>query len=191
MTTERKDRDSEILARLPADVFEQIRFLPRIDERERICVAISKRLATALKDNGVKIEDVETRAKQADSIEDKIKRRGSTNPLRDIYRVRFITNYPDRSRVARIIQDSFPLTPKVFPDGMPSVRDYANPETREFVKSRFNPRISDRHSAMNVNIVFLRNGSRLCDIAEIQVLTTEEMALYKETRSEYENGNKK
>lgn len=190
MTSERKDKDSEILTRLPIDAFEQIKFLPRIDERERVCKALSLRLYTALKENGVKIEGMSVRAKPGDKIDKKIKRRNSTTPLRDIYGVRFITSHPDREGVARIIQGCFPLTPKVFPDGMPSVRDYANSATREFVKSQFNPRISDRHSAMHVNIVFLRAGSDVCDIAEVQVLTPEEMRIYRETRDEYENGNK-
>lgn len=183
------ERESKILARMPETVWQQIASIPHPGERENICKALSELLKHRLKKEGVKIEKVfPPRAKSLDRIEEKVKIRKTEAPLRDIYGVRFITNYPDRQKLAKIIQSAFPLTPAKFPDGMPSIRDYADPKIKEFVKKNFNPRISERHSALHVNVVFLRPGETFYDIAEIQVLTSEEMRIFEETRGEYENG---
>ncbi|HJY98135.1 MAG TPA: hypothetical protein VJ227_00265 [Patescibacteria group bacterium] len=174
--------------RLPSSVAEQIINLPDFCDRAGVCVDLARKLSLVLETNGIEYSIVSFRPKTDDKIKEKLTRRGGASLMRDIYGVRFITEEKDRLKIAKIVQDAFPFTPESFPDGMPSVRDYADPKVRDFVRSNFNPGISSRHSAMHINIVFLREGSSLFDIAEVQILTPEEMRIFKETREEYESG---
>lgn len=185
MSIEQEQKHS---VRLPKDVFEQISALPCDEERGEILVDLAIKLGALFGRNGIPLEAVTMRIKSREKIQKKIERRGSSAPLRDLYGVRFVISNADRAGLAKIIQDAFPDTPEKFPDGMPSVREYADAQTRQFVKANFNPRISERHSAMHVNIVFPRDGSDLYEIAEVQILTPEEMQIFRETREEYENG---
>lgn len=174
--------------RLPNDVYEQIKALPCDEERGEILGDLAVKLAAILGRNGIPLEAATMRIKSREKIEKKIERRGSTAPLRDLYGVRFVIESPDREKIAKIIQDAFPGTPEKFADGMPSIREYANAETRKFIKANYNSHISDRHSALHINIVFPRNETGLYEIAEVQILTPEEMQIFRETREEYENG---
>lgn len=185
-----KEREEIKEGRMPFSVSEQLvkANLPPYEERERICTALVIRLLNEFDRNHIKIEDWTSRAKTKEKIIEKVERRKSTFPVRDIYGLRFITWEKDRERIAKIIQGAFPETPEKFANGMPSVRDYANPAMREFVKSGYNKQISDRHSALHVNFVFLRAGSDIFDIGEVQILTPKEMEIFNETREEYENG---
>lgn len=191
------ERNVEFAAspRMPKDVYEQLDRLPCDEERGEICMELAQKIYSLLSNNHIVVDNITMRVKSEARMNSKIERRGSTAPLRDIYGIRIITEYPDRAKIAAIVQSAFPLTPEKFEDGMPSVREYANPETRQFVKSNFNPRISERHSAMHINIVFrgkdltiMASPTELLDIAEVQVLNEEEMRIFKETRGEYENG---
>ncbi len=183
------ETESERIPHMPADVYEQLAALPEEEVRSAICTNLALGLSILLADNGVKFEDVTARVKTKEKIERKITRRGSAGPVRDIYGVRFITREPDRGRIAKIIQSAFPNTPQKFENGMPSVREYADSETRALIQANFNPHISDRHSALHINIVFLREGTNIYDIAEVQILTPDELKIFYETREEYENGH--
>jgi|GEM_PF-4914311 len=181
------ERNFVSLTKMPESIQEQLTNLPCEEERGEICAELAVQLFSLLTSNGIVVENATFRSKESKKIEKKGEIRNSKAPLRDIYGVRFITNEKNRVRVAEIIRSQFPLTPEKFDDGMPSVRDYADPEMKAFVKANFNPRISERHSAMHINIVFQREGAKIYDIAEVQILSEDEMKIFKETREEYEN----
>jgi hypothetical protein len=182
-----KERDTIKEGRMPSSVSEQLANLPPEEERKQICMALAVRLLNEFNRNHIKIEGGSVRAKTKERIIEKVERRKSTDPMRDIYGMRFKTWERDRAKIAKVIQAAFPETPEKFANGMPTVREYADPKMREFIKANFNSRISDRHSAMHVNFVFLRAGSEIFDIAEVQILTPREMEIFNETREEYEN----
>ena len=183
------ERNHEVGARLPEDVYEQLRLLPEPEIGEEICKSLFFDIVALLNSEGIKVDFYKSgfRVKSLDRIKAKVESRNSTSPLRDIYGIQIITEERDRERIKDIIQSNYPATPKNFPDGMPSFRDYADTETREYIKSKFNPHISSLYSAMHVNIVFVREGVDVCDIAEVQVMTQAELALYNHTREEYLN----
>lgn len=185
MNLEREHNNS---GRLPETVGEQLRLLPDAKIREEICHSLAIGITSLLVSNGVRIEEMSVRTKSVDRINEKIKRRGSMAPMRDIYGIRIITEDTDRKRLKDLIQSAYPATPEVFPNGMPSSREYADSKIREFVQKNYNPKISDQHSALHVNIVFLREGECVFDIAEIQVMTAKELEIYKSTRESYVNG---
>ena len=172
---------------MPISAYEQFVNLPDKETRRGLCLTLGQTILDLMDLNGIKVEKVNIRVKTAESMWRKIERRNSNAPLRDIYGIRIITEDPDRMKIKDLIQRVFPLTPEKFADGTPSFREYADPETRRQGRER-NKRISERHSAMHVNIVFLRDGEAVYDIAEIQILNPEEMGIFYETRGEYENG---
>lgn len=179
---------SVIQGRMPKDVYEQMAVPICDEERGEILERLALRLFTILSTHGIVVEDGSMRVKTQEKIEKKIIKRNSTSPLRDIYGVRFITSDPDRARIAEIIQLAFPLTPEKFENGMPTVRDYADPKMKEFIRGNFNPNIYLLGSAMHVNVIFPIEGRDILGIAEVQILTPEEMKIYKETHFEYKNG---
>lgn len=186
-----KEKISECPIRMPEDVHEQKNNLPDIEIREKISKSIFTGLSFLLVLSGVEIDWEESgyRAKRIARIDDKIKRRGSTEPERDIYGVRFITEEENREGLAHLIQSAYPLTPKEFPGGKLSVRDYRNPEVRAGHIEKSNPHMSPIYSALHINFVFQRNDSNLLDIGEIQIMTHQELTVYKETRDGYSNGH--
>lgn len=175
---------------IPANVYEQIANFPSETEQEKTCKEIFVGIQTLLNLYGITLdmEKSSYRVKSRIGVENKIKIRKSSAPIRDKYGFRFITEEADRDRLRRIIQLAYPATPERFADGRPSVREYANPEVREYIKKNFNPNISSQHSALHFNIVFQREGSLLYDIAEVQIMTKKEFEIYNQTRGEYVNG---
>lgn len=121
------------------------------------------------------------RAKSMDRIIEKLERR--KGPLRDLIGVRLIIEPENREQSIRIISDAFPLTPKVFPDGKPYIRDYSNPAIREYFREKHNPHTSPFYSALHINVAFLRDG--IIDFAEVQLMSHEELKIYNRTREEY------
>lgn len=174
--------------RMPENVYDQLNHLPDVSIRGRICESVATGVYTLLTFHGIKIDDVSCRTKSVERINEKIKIRKSTGVIRDIYGVRFITEEPDRSKIKDLILSAYPLTPVVFSDGRPSVREYADPAVRDFIREKYNPHISSEHSAMHVNVVFKREGSNVLDIAEIQVMNAQELTTYNLTRESYVNG---
>ncbi|QQG41578.1 MAG: hypothetical protein HYV90_05490 [Candidatus Woesebacteria bacterium] len=185
------ERSLNTIIRLPEDVYEQKNNLPGIEIREKISKSIFTGLSFFLIFNGVEVDWEESgyRTKRIARIEDKIKRRDSTEPERDIYGVRFITEVEDRGWLSRLIQSAYPLTPKEFPGGKPSIRDYRNPEVRASHIEKSNPHMSPIYSALHINFVFQRSGSSLLDIGEVQIMTHGELMVYKQTRDGYSNGH--
>lgn len=173
---------------MPKDCLEQIKFLPKdIKERNKICFDLMAKMNSALDLGGIKVERIEPpRVKSPKDILAKANRRNSDEPQRDIYGIRIITKEVDRKRMAEAIQSLYPDTPEYFLNGMPTIRDYADAEVRRSIKQHFNSSISDEYSALHVNVVFMRPGAEVYDIAEVQIMTPEEMVIYKQTRERYE-----
>lgn len=174
--------------RMPENVYDQLNHLPDISVRGQICESVAKGVFTLLTFHGIKIDDVSCRTKSVERIYEKIKIRKSVGVVRDIYGSRFITEEPDRSKIKDLILSAYPLTPLVFSDGRPSVREYADPTVRDFIRQNFNPHISSLHSALHINVVFKREGSNVLDIAEIQIMNAQELTTYNLTRESYVNG---
>lgn len=173
--------------RMPFNAYEQIQILPDFDFRMRISRNLFAGVGYYLNLLGVSFDkDLSTfRAKDVERIQEKITRRKSAVPVRDIYGIRIITEDPRREWIKDILQKAYPLTPDMFPDGKPSVREYANPTIREFFREKHNPHTSPLYSALHVNVVFERLGSHLFDIAEIQIMNKRELEIYNDTREEY------
>ncbi|KKQ92560.1 MAG: hypothetical protein UU16_C0022G0007 [Candidatus Woesebacteria bacterium GW2011_GWA2_40_7] len=184
------ERDSNIAIRIPEDVYEQKNSLPDIETREKIAKSLFVGFSYFLILNNIKIDWEESgyRAKRLSRIENKIKRRDSVVPGGDIYGVRFITEEEDRGALSRLIQSAYSLTPNVFPWGKPSIRDYRNPEVRASHIEKSNPHMSPIYSALHINFIFQRRDSKLLDIGEVQIMTHKELAVYKQTRDGYSNG---
>ncbi len=185
------ERDFNIAVRMPENVYEQINSLPDVETRERMAKSLFVGFSYFLVLNNVKIDWEESgyRAKGLSRIENKIKRRDSVVPEGDIYGVRFITEEENRVALSRLIQSAYPLTPNVFPWGKPSTRDYRNPEVRAGHIEKSNPHMSPIYSALHINFVFQRKGSNLLDIGEVQIMTHQELSIYKQTRDWYPNGH--
>jgi len=175
------------------DVYEQMANLPSMKDQEKICKGLFTEVLAVLVDNGVDVdfEKSSYRVKSREGIEGKIKTRGSNAPMRDIDGIRVVVADKDRNNVTGMILDAFPLTPSNFPDGRPSVRDYASPSVRVFIRANFNPNISSEYSALHINVVFKREGSDIYEIAEVQIMTEEEYTAYFKTREIYKNGRGK
>lgn len=176
------------IVRMPADVFEQIGTLPAEGRRVEVCRRLFEDIVRLFTLNNIEYDLAASsyRIKKVGDIRKKVIRRNSTDPLRDIYGIRVVTEKWPRQDLVEIIQSQYPLTPKKFANGMPSFREYADPDTRDFVRKNFNPNIYHEGGALHVNIVFKRMDSNLYDIAEIQVMNAKEMEIYKATREGYE-----
>lgn len=180
-------------ARMPENVYEQLRYLPSIEKRMAIAKAIFEGLSSLLVSHGVVVDWGQSgyRAKSVDRIEDKITRRNSTEPQGDIYGVRFVTEEEDRVWLKNLIQSAYPQTPKVFSGGKLSARDYRDAGVREQHIERSNPHMSPMYNALHINFVFRREASMIYDIGEVQVMTPKEFVTYEETRKGYPNGYSK
>lgn len=173
--------------RMPIDVYEQLANLPDLETQNKICEGIYNKVCSILDYHGIVFfeEMSKCRVKSKERIEEKIKIRGTTLPVRDIYGNRMIISDTDRYRVADIIKFGFNLTPDFFEDGRPSVREYADPLVREFISKNFNPHISSLYSALHINVVFHREGAILYDIGEVQIMTKDELMSSLNTREGY------
>lgn len=184
MSVEREITES---GRMPVDVYEQLANLPDSETQTKICGTIYDKVCSILDYHGITFykEESNCRIKSKERIEEKIKIRGSTRPVCDIYGTRIIVDDADRYRVSDIIRFGFPLTPDFFEDGRPTVREYADPNMRDFISKNFNPHISSLYSALHINVVFHRDGANLFDIGEVQVMTKKELEMSKITREVY------
>lgn len=185
------ERKKEARKRFPEDVFDQLMDLPSDMIQEKICKKIFDEVASILTNNGI-VFDVEKsshRVKSREDIRKKSLTRKSLSPVRDIYGVRFIVREADRFRIESMIQPLFPLTPEIFADGRPSIREYADPKVREYMRGKFNPNIGE-YSALHINVVFQREGAKICDIAEVQIMTEKELEVSKSNRGMYTNGRR-
>lgn len=184
------ERENIGVGRMPVDVYEQMANLPSMEEQERICRWLFAKVLRVLVENGigVNVKKSSYRVKSDEGVMGKIITRGSTRPVKDKFGVRLIVSEEDRFRISGMIRDAFPLTPDFFEDGVPSIRDYADPQMRFFIRANFNPNISSEYSALHVNGVFLTPDSEKKKIVEVQVMTNKEDADYKRTREIYKNG---
>lgn len=180
-------------ARMPEDVYEQLRHLPSIEKRTEITKAVFEGLSNLLVSHGIAVDWGQSgyRAKSVARIEDKITRRRSTEPQRDIYGVRFVTQEENRVWLKDLIQSAYPATPKVFAGGKLSSRDYRERAVRERHIEKSNPHMSPMYNALHVNFVFRREWSNIYDIGEVQIMTQKELVIYEETRKGYPNGYSK
>lgn len=176
--------------RMPQDVSEQIADFPSKEESKTICRALEVRIRNIFAAAGEEILDLTWRVKTDESIKEKTERKNSTEPIRDRFGLRVVARVRDRLDTAKMIQADFPLTPRFFANGFPSIREYADPKVRDLIKQNFNPNISDLHSALHVNIAFLTSDSSRLKIAEIQIMTPEELEVYHSTREGYKNGKR-
>jgi hypothetical protein len=169
--------------RYPKTSSEQLDSLPDEAMREAMAKNLYVGLVFLMESFGITVDKDKSsyRVKSMDRIIEKIERRRA--PLRDLIGVRLIIEPENRSRVTQIISDAFPLTPKVFPDGKPYIRDYSNPTVREYFREKHNPHTSPFYSALHINVAFLRDGK--IDFAEVQVMSHEELKIYNHTREEY------
>lgn len=184
------ERESRLSARLPEDVYEQIRNLPDVGLRIEITESIFKGLSTLLTLNDVEIDwklSGPRPPKTIARVEDKIIRRNSKAPAADFYGGRFVTQDPRRTWLKDLIQSAYPLTPEFFATGKPTARDYRDPKVRESHIEKMNPHMSPIYSALHINFIFLRDNSNLYDIAEAQIMTHEELGIYKLTHDGYKN----
>ena len=183
------EREITEYGRMPGDVYEQLVNLPDLETQEKICETIYGKVCSILDYHGIVFyEEVSNcRVKSKQRIEEKIKIRQSTRPVCDIYGTRIVVSDTDRYRVADIIKFGFPLTPDFFEDGRPTVREYADPNMRDFISKNFNPHISTLYSALHVNVIFHRQGASLYDIGEVQIMTKKELEMSKITREVYVN----
>ncbi|HKC04698.1 MAG TPA: hypothetical protein VKC54_02400 [Patescibacteria group bacterium] len=189
----KNEREVQILrkrAKMPKNVFDQIKDFPGEAESKMICLALEARIRNVFEAEGEEILSLTWRIKSDESIKEKIKRKNSKGPIRDKFGLMIQANLMDRIHMAQRIQADFPLTPKFFANGFPSIREYADPKVRRFVQQNFNPNISDLYGAMHVNVAFLTGNSAKLKIAEIQIMTPEEFKIYWATRGTYENTKK-
>jgi hypothetical protein len=182
------ERLGEQILRMPRDAYEQKSSLP--DETTRLAISrkIFSGLSFLLTSYQVEIDWEKSGprpTKDSARIDNKVKRRNSTDPMRDIYGARFITEDPRRGWLVSLIQSAYPATPKVFLSGKLSARDYRDPAVRASHIERFNPHMSPLYSALHVNIVFAREDSDILDIGEVQIMTHEELKIYEQTRGDY------
>lgn len=186
------ERDCKESSLLPRNVYEQIRGLPDFAHREQICEELFGQIFSLLDSEGIDIDLGESgyRAKTDARIMQKIEERKSFSPMRDVFGVKFeLVNDADRARIAEIILDAFPNTPREFEDGTPSIRDYSIPEVRSQNRLR-NKNISDSHSALHINGIFRFGEEEGVGIFELQILTREENILYKKTWEDYESSRR-
>jgi hypothetical protein len=180
----------EVTGRMPESVHEQIANLPVFQEREQISKAIFEGIAILLATQDIHFDKTDSTygTKSLSRIYNKIGRRNTEDPQGDIYRCRFELEIGNRGFVKDLIQAAYPLTPKVFPWGKPTARDYRDPAVLASHIEKSNPHMSPLYSALHINFVFRRKGSRILDIGEVQIMTKKEYEIYKQTRDGYSNG---
>jgi len=176
---------------MPENVYEQLRHLPDMEKRMLIAKEIFQGLSTLLVWNGVDVDWGKSgyRTKTVARIEDKIMRRNTSESQRDIYGVRFITEENRRIWLKDLIQSAYPETPKFFTNGKSSSRDYRDSLVRGAHIEKTNPHMSPVYSALHINFVFKQEESNVFDIGEVQIMTTDELKIYNQTRDGYPNGN--
>lgn len=170
--------------KLPSSATEQLANLPPFEERERVLASLFTTIREHLSVNGILI-DVEKsscRVKTEERINAKITRRGSADPILDLFALRLIMDKSFKALATQLIRERYP-TPDIFPWGKPSYRDYSDPEVRRKFVSKFNPNIDDWYTATHINILF--NEGSIINIAEIQLRTPEEHELAERKREEY------
>lgn len=182
MSDERLRNNS--INRLPVDAVEQLANLPPFEERKRILASLFFDIGRLLSDGGVKVdmERSSYRVKPEERIQAKVDRRGSADPILDLYAVRFIIENSSKEIAVQLIKGEYP-TPDIFLWGKPSFRDYSDPEVRRQFASRFNPNIDDWYTAIHMDIIF--GEGPIVNIAEVQLRNPEEHDLAERRRLEY------
>jgi len=178
--------------RLPHDAREQLCNLQEEETRERITFAVYRGLIFYLRFGGVDIDLPKSgyRAKTKERIIEKMNRRGDL-PILDIYGIRLVTDYSDRKELGRIIQAAYPQTPGVFMGDRFSLRDYADESVKERHRAQINPEMSQDYSAFHLNVVFQSEKSEGLEIAEIQIMSSEEYDLSEKNRKDYIEAQKR
>ena len=172
------------ISRLPINALEQLKTLPTFEERERILASLFTDVGKLLSGEEVNIdmEKSSYRVKPEERIQAKIDRRGSADPILDLYAMRFIMEDSSKRLAVQLIKEGYP-TPDIFPWGKPSYRDYSDPEVRRQFASRFNPNIDDWYTAIHLDIIF--GDGPILNIAEVQLRTPEEHGLAEKRRLDY------
>lgn len=173
--------------KIPYSFEDQRNSLPNQETQQQIVDQLLMGITALLTSYGFSVDREKSlgRVKSIGRMQEKIVRRGSKTPLRDIYGIRVITDDARRAQMRELIQSAYPETPKVFSDGKPSFRDYSNPEVREYFRKNHNQHTSPLYSALHINIAFEREGSALLEIAEIQIMSHSELDIYNQTRAGY------
>lgn len=174
--------DSEVgnpSQQLPASASEQLENLPSFEERKNVLALLFEEIKILLSENGILVnaENSTYRVKTDERIQEKIAQRGPAKPIMDLYGIRFVLDGALKQKAAKIIMENFP-TPKVFPWKTPSYRNYSDENERKSF-----PQIISSYTAIHVNILF--GSSQIANIAEIQLMTLEELQRAKETWPAY------
>lgn len=179
-----KEKLSALSRQLPTSSLEQLASLPSFEERNRILCSLFEEIKILLTENGVQVntEDSTYRVKTDERIQAKIARRGSDDPILDLYGLRFILDAAFKQRAATIIMQNYP-TPEVFPWGKPSFRDYSEEDVRKNFIKQFNQNILSSYTAIHIDILF--GNCQVAEIAEVQLMTKEELELAERMWPEY------
>ncbi len=199
MTTERET--FEKIPQLPANVHEQIEIIKKLNNvlmdsvtnlsyPEWLLQALNYRIGVILLQRGIKpFFKSLPRVKTLESIEEKIANRPSNFILGDWLGIRHVfETWEERVGAAKLVQEAYPLTPKYFPDGKPTYRDYADENLKKLIRENFNSKIYRVGSALHVNFFVVPKGLDKIIPCEYQSMTIEEYKIYKKTHGEYKNG---
>lgn len=165
--------------KIPVNTLEQLAQLPSSEEQERILSRLYNSVIQLLAGNNltVDLEKSSKRSKTREAIDRKINRRGTGKPILDIYGIRLILTEDQIHQAVEILSTRYP-TPKRFPGGIPSERDYNDPTIP------WNPLRQPDYRAFHKNILFT-DGNQV-GIAEIQLMTAGQWEIAQANRQDYD-----
>lgn len=194
------ERENIIPPKLPANVFEQIEIINKLNSisvesitnlsyPEWLLSALDYRILEIVNEAGIKPVFKESRIKSLESIERKIGKRPNNFILADWIGIRHVfTTFEERVTAGKLIRNYFSMTPDYLPDGKPTYRDYADESLKSLIREKFNPDIYRLGSALHVNFFVVPRGLNIIIPCEYQSMTIEERNIYKATHGEYKNG---
>lgn len=162
--------------RLPRTAWNQIAQFPSEEELAVVTERLHSEIKEILAVEHIDIIASSARTKTLERRRAKLERRGWDFPLPDVHGVRLIIAENYTKPAAHLILEHYP-SPKRYWWGLPSYRDYSDPKT----KGRFNRASLSQYEAIHLNIR-LNDGAK---IAEIQIMTPEQLQMAELTRDEY------